>query len=338
MTTLTPIQRALEILDQPPLRQKPQFLKAQESWPDAYHGFDDRTLLALRSAIAAQRPLLIRGEPGIGKSQIARAAAAALEAPFLSFVVNSTCECGDLLFSADPVARLAQAQVLGAGGEKPEDWKDLLAESRFIRPRPLWWAFNWAQAREQAAKYHVLEKEPPRPADWTPARGCVVLIDEIDKAESDLPNGLLESLGNSGFQVPQASVSVSLNPEQGPPLIVITTNEERELPAAFVRRCLVLQLPFPPEGMTPEVFLAERGRAHFGPMHFAPEVLEVVAEQLLKDRACTPEGQPKPGAAEYLDLLKALHQLAPDNPSRQKDLLKRIGEFVLRKHVVDPVR
>lgn len=330
-------------------------LKGHGTWPAAWHQFDSESSLAVVAALATGRPLLIRGEPGIGKSQIARAVAQVIEVPFLSYVVNATCECNDLLYSYDAVSRLAQAQVMsaqfgrlmeGAPTNPAEvrpaslDWKSELREQRFIRPQTLWWAINWEDARTQVGNFYDPRQinEPLRPPDWQPGQGCVVLIDEIDKADSDLPNGLLESLGNSGFQLPHGGPSVGLSVGHRAPLVFITTNEERELPAAFLRRCVVLPLEFPSDPRNPTNerpatdFLIQRGRSHFNEESIGDDILRQAAEQVLQDRKATPPGQPKPGAAEYLDLLQALAELEPNDASRQQDLLGKIAKFVVRKY------
>ena len=91
----------------------------------------------------------------------------------------------------------------------------------------------------------------------------MLLIDEIDKADTDLPNSLLETLGNGDFTVPYIGTSVRQSAGIAPPLVLITTNEERELPDAFLRRCMVLQLSLPEEDRVLLDFLCERGRIHF---------------------------------------------------------------------------
>lgn len=314
------------------LRGEPIRIPRQGSWPEAWHLSDEEASLAVVTSAAAGRPLLIRGEPGIGKSQIARAVATVLHVPFLPFVVNATCECNDLLFTYDAVSRLAQAQVIGAGRSKPKSWKSDLSEARFLKPQILWWAIDWNGALRQREDSHDPEQIhiPDRPDYWEPEQGTVVLIDEIDKADSDLPNGLLESLSNTGFRLPYGGMGVTLPEGSLPPLIIITTNEERELPAAFVRRCVVLNLAFPIDHDDQLEFLVQRGKAHFE-SGISDEVFKHSAIQILEDREGVPEGQPRPGAAEYLDLLRALKELA-DDEATQLNLLSGIAPFVVRKH------
>lgn len=161
-----------------------------------------------------------------------------------------------------------------------------------------------------------------------PENGAVVLVDEIDKAETDVPNGLLEALGSGQFTPFGYTEAVTSNEPQ--PLVVITTNEERALPDAFVRRCLVLPLSLP-EGKDLEARLVERGKAHFPKM--AESVLAMAADQLARDRRDAMEARwrPLPGQAEYLDLLRALHHLAPKNTKEQEKQLSELAPFTLKK-------
>lgn len=329
-------------------KQEIHNLPAMDSWPETKHRFDETSVWAVQAAMAARRPLLVRGEAGVGKSQLAQAVACVLQVPFLYHVVNARCECTDLLYTYDAVSRLAQAQVLGSPGQNG-DWASQLVEERFIRPGRLWWAFNWQSARDQAkraCRNSECQKtkdccpacaEPARPSGWQPGQGCVVLIDEIDKAESDLPNGLLESLGNTGFQVPQIGKVVAMPRNAEPPLVVVTTNEERELPSAFLRRCLVLQMNLGKTEIEQRKFLLDRGRDHFPKNKVSDAICEEAVTQLLEDRKDAARlGPAKPGAAEFLDLLRALTELYPGDDRNQRTALKAISGFALRKNVEEP--
>ncbi|MBL8300177.1 MAG: MoxR family ATPase [Rhodanobacteraceae bacterium] len=311
----------------PDYAQTPLHLPAMASWPPAWHEFDEQQRDALRAAEAAGRPLLVRGDPGTGKSQLAHAAAFASGRAFLPLVVDSRTEATDLLWRFDAIARLADAHLCAvAGADVPTG----LASERYLRPGPLWWAFDWNGASDQCARLRSPEPPPETAPDWTPAKGCVVLIDEIDKAEAELPNGLLEALGNGRFSVAalQGKV-VRQNPAQPPPLVVITTNDERELPPAFLRRCLVLTLKLP-EGAELKQFLLRRGRLHRGAWAKANEaVLEQAADMLLDDRRdAQAAGIYTPGLAEYLDLLRALEQVGGSDPGA---MLQRLRAFTYQK-------
>ncbi len=273
--------------------------------------------------------MLIRGEPGAGKSQLARAAAEASRPQrlFLAVVVNARTESQDLQWQFDAVARLGEAQALAHC--PVDEIPSRLQPRRFLTPGRLWWAFDWPSALAQYGRCdHPLESMPAKPEGWEPKHGSVLLIDEIDKADTDLPNGLLETLGNGDFAVPYLGESVRQSQDNPPPLVIITTNEERELPAAFLRRCLVLPLPLP-EGDALLDFLCARGKVHFPAS--AEAVRRQAGELLLKDRKdASAQGLPAPGQAEYLDLLRAVCKLSPDE-KKQLVLLEKISRFVLQK-------
>lgn len=293
--------------------------------PPDVHVFEQPSVDAINTALAARRPLLIRGEPGVGKSQLARAAAHVLARSFISFVVDSRTESRDLLWHFDAVQRLADAQICGQMYKSFEEAQRQLAEEKYIRPGPLWWAFDWEGATRHAANTRVAHHEPP---GWQPKHGCVLLIDEIDKGESDVPNGLLDALGSHEITVPCGDPVVVKN---APPLVIVTTNAERMLPDAFLRRCLVLPLTLPPDRKELLDKLIARGRAHFPAA--AAEVLRQTAELLAVDRAEARAQHitPLPGQAEYLDLVRAVIEIEPDSVEKQLVVLHQIKDFVLKK-------
>lgn len=321
---------------------KPIDLPKHGTWPESRHRFDPKSVWAIRAALESGRPLLLRGEPGIGKSQLARAAAVSLRVPFLYHVVDERSERDDLLYAYDAISRLAEAQVSALIVQRGLDWETRLDERNFIRPGVLWWAFNWASAKTQAERYAAATKrkcpEPADAGDWLSqysdaACGPVVLVDEIDKADPSVPNGLLESLGNEGFQTAQLGEEIRLPEDGKPPLVIITTNEERELPAAFLRRCLVLQMRFP-KGQEAEKFLIERARVFLEKEAVSDAVCKKIVADLLRDRELAHrEGLAIPGAAEFLDIVRVLASMCPGNDDAQFEALGHIGEFALRKNL-----
>jgi len=299
------------------------------SWPESTHLFEDQHGYALMAAEAAGRPLLLRGEPGTGKSQLARAAAVATGRLFLSVVVNARTECEDLQWKFDAIARLGEAQIMASVPDSER--LNRLEPARFLSPGPLWWALNWHSAKAQFNFCsNPSDAIPEQPENWQPGKGSVLLIDEIDKADTDLPNSLLETLGNGDFKLPYLGRSVCRESTVPPPLVIITTNEERELPAAFVRRCLVLPLTLPDNKDDLLEFLCKRGKVHFG-TKCSPEVRQRAAELLLEDRSAVEAGQPRPGQAEYLDLLRAITNMAKGSEDKQLELLATLRRFVYRK-------
>lgn len=292
---------------------RPLALDAFAGLEDSAHIFEPAHVLAINAALVTQRPLLLRGEPGTGKSQLARAAAVGLGRALVTHTVDARTETRDLLYLVDEVARLAEAQVQGAlcgsSGLAAEQARENVRLSRFVTPGPLWWGMNWATAAKQLDEASRSECTPPTPAGWTPARGCVVLIDEIDKADASIPNGLLDALGQGRFAVPGGAVNMAA--DALPPLVIITTNEERSLPAAFLRRCWVLHLEVP-EGVDALVpWLVARGEAHFQAKGVAPELILRVAQMVAEGRAQLPRTSARPATAEYLDLLGAGSELGP---------------------------
>jgi MoxR-like ATPase len=179
----------------------------------SFHGTDryltDRALeAAVNCALALERPLLVKGEPGTGKTLLAEAIAEALGLPLLSWTVKSTTRAQDGLYVYDTVQRLYDARF-GEG-----DTKDI---GRYIRLGPLGRAFS------------------------APSR-VVLLIDEIDKADLEFPNDLLEELDRMRFRVMETGEEVAARER---PVVIITSNNEKELPDAFLRRCVFHFIDFP---------------------------------------------------------------------------------------------
>lgn len=287
-------------------------LAGTDRFARAGHWWSRPEIDALILAHAARQPLLVRGEAGSGKSQIARAAAQVLGGTEpLCEVIHPRFEALDLLYRVDVVERLADAQIPGQLDPTNE---------KYVKRGRLWEAI--VKARED---------QP------------VLLIDEIDKADAEVPNALLDVLGNRSFTVPPLAHLPPVRAEGGrlPLIIIITTNEERELPAAFVRRCVVLNLNPPGEDVAFVAWLVQRGRVHRH-LDIAEEVRELAARQVLADRrAAIAAGYPKVGLAEYIDLLTALAELTEatrsgERSAEQTAWLRRLSVYALVKNAEQP--
>lgn len=176
--------------------------------------YTDEIIIAVNAALATERPLLLRGTPGSGKSTLAKDIAIALEFELGEKVITSRTSAADLLWTFDAVRRLSDAHP------DPDRARD---PSHYVERGVLWNAF-----------------EPEQPS----SRGVVVLLDEIDKADPDVPNDLLVPLGERRFEVSDARPRIPVA-QTREVFVVITTNGERELPPAFLRRCASLTLEDP---------------------------------------------------------------------------------------------
>jgi MoxR-like ATPase len=186
-----------------------------------------------------------------------------------------------------------------------------LPEKDYIIPGPLWWALD-ASGAERSVPSRLGRSS--NPLDFQPSNrdykdnGWLILIDEIDKADADVPNGLLDVLASQRFIPYGLNEPVILTGV--PPLIVFTTNEDRTLPPAFIRRCVVLVLKLDEDDESLIKALIKRGEGHFP--NASQELLRKAARLLCEDRtaALAANLRPLPGQAEYLDLLRIVVGLA----------------------------
>lgn len=293
-------------------------LAPQQGLSDTIYVLERLPAVAIQIALKTGRPLLVRGEPGIGKTQLARAASALLKRPLIAHAVTSHTETNDLLWSADLVARLTEAQLAKTKADRPRT-----ALRNFILPGPLWWAMNREAAEAQLDRYKKATETDIAPPCEASSNGVVLLIDEIDKADAAIPNGLLDALGHGGFNAPAVG---RITQEGTAPLIIFTTNRERYLPDAFLRRCWVLPLTLPADD-DPDLagFLTSRGKAHFDEA-FDDAVYEEAAKMVIDARKATPIDRYRAGIAEFIELLRAVKDHA-----EPLDLLAELGTFVLDK-------
>ncbi|HST63139.1 MAG TPA: MoxR family ATPase [Longimicrobium sp.] len=278
-----------------------------------YH-YTSRIVLAVRVALATGRPLLVRGPSGGGKSSLARHVARVLEADYVDQVITSRTQAQDLLWTVDHIRRLRDAHA-----------NQLRLIEEYVLPGVLWRAFDPVSAARQAAR--AAETRPAGTApvhstDLSPPRRAVVLLDEIDKADPDVPNNLLVALGSLEFLVHDTGETVRADP-RGTPLVILTTNNERDLPAAFLRRCVELDLPVP-DGAR----LVTIGRLHFE-ADLNPTV-EAIAGLLVPG----PPQADQPGSAvvsiaEFLDCVRACRELGVTPGSAE---WREVVEMTVWKH------
>ena len=246
---------------------------------DQYVATDDLKM-AVNAAIALKRPLLIKGEPGTGKTLLAEQVAESLGLPLLSWNIKSTTKAQQGLYEYDAVSRLRDSQL---GAEGVED------VGNYLKKGKLWEAF-------------------------THEGQVVLLIDEIDKADIEFPNDLLQELDRMEFFVYETGETIRAEQR---PIVIITSNNEKELPDAFLRRCFFHYIKFPDdETMTQIVdvhFPGVKGR-------LVQQALSIFYE--IRD---VPGLKKKPSTSELLDWLKLLlaEDISPE-ALREKDPTKLI--------------
>lgn len=230
----------------------------------------DELALAVNASVALEKPLLLKGEPGTGKTRLAEELAEALQVPLLQWQIKSTTKAQQGLYEYDAVSRLRDSQL---GSDKVHDI------TNYIRPGKLWQAFT-------------SEKRP------------VLLIDEIDKADIEFPNDLLHELDQMAFHVYETGEQVKASQR---PIVIITSNNEKELPDAFLRRCFFHYIRFPDEATLKDIV-----GVHFPTIQ--QELLSTALEVFFDLRE-TPNLKKKPSTSELLDWLKLL--LAEDLSAAQ---------------------
>ena len=217
--------------------------------------------VAVNAAITLERPLLIKGEPGTGKSVLALEVARALDAPIIEWHIKSTTKAQQGLYEYDAVSRLRDSQL---GDERVRDIRN------YIKRGKLWEAF-------------AMDRRP------------ILLIDEIDKADIEFPNDLLQELDRMEFFVYETGETIKARQR---PIVIITSNNEKELPDAFLRRCFFHFIKFPdPETMQKIV-----------DVHFPNLKGRLVSEALrvFYDMRDVPGLKKKPSTSELIDWLKLL--------------------------------
>jgi MoxR-like ATPase len=277
---------------------------------------DERVRLAVQVALLTGRPLLVQGPSGSGKSSLARALANTLGWTYYETVVTSQTRLEELVGYVDVVRRLHEAELSSRRGDVDFP-RDLGA---FVVPGILWWAFDPHSAvlcgtRAGADADAAVDgpRDPgvlPNPPVDEPA-SAVVLLDEIDKAEPDLPNNLLVPLGSQELRVEGRAGVVTVT-RRHRPLIVITSNRERDLPPAFLRRCVLLEIGLPAPAQLVAIAV--------GHVNVDREFVERVRDRLfVTDDSVSP--------AEFVDAVRAARGFAgrPDEEERWRQVREILG-------------
>jgi len=240
----------------------------------------DDLRMAVNAAVALQRPLLIKGEPGTGKTMLAEEVAAGLGMPLIQWHIKSTTKAQQGLYEYDAVSRLRDSQL---GDDRVHDVRN------YIKKGKLWESFT---ADEQV----------------------VLLIDEVDKADIEFPNDLLVELDRMEFFVYETGETVKAKQR---PVIIITSNNEKELPDAFLRRCFFHFINFPDRDTMRQIV----------DVHY-PDISKTLVQEALEvffDLRSVPGLKKKPSTSELIDWLKLLMaDDIPDEILRERDQSKAI--------------
>ena len=244
--------------------------------------------MAVNAAITLERPLLVKGEPGTGKTELAKQIALKLDLEILEWNIKSTTRAHQGLYEYDAVSRLRDSQL---GEEKVKDIKN------YIKKGTIWSAFD--------SKKKV-----------------VLLIDEIDKADIEFPNDLLHELDKMQFHVYETGETISAEQR---PIVIITSNNEKELPDAFLRRCFFHYIRFPDKETLSEII-----KVHFPDIK--TNLLQTALENFFNVRE-VPGLKKKPSTSEILDWIKLL--LAEDISSEDlrqdpKNMLPKLHGALLK--------
>ena len=245
----------------------------------SYIATDDLSL-SVNAAIALERPLLIKGEPGTGKTMLALEVAKSLDLPLIEWHIKSTTKAQQGLYEYDAVTRLRDSQL---GDERVKDI------SNYIQKGKLWEAF-------------------------TSEKQAVLLIDEIDKADIEFPNDLLQEIDRMEFYVYETKETIKATTR---PIVIISSNNEKELPDAFLRRCFFHYISFPDRETMKEII-----KVHH------PKVKEKLVKEALDiffDVRKVPGLKKKPSTSELVDWLKLLMAAdLPDEILKNRDPSKAI--------------
>jgi MoxR-like ATPase len=244
----------------------------------------DELIEAVNLAITLERPLLIKGEPGCGKTKLARAVAYELDLPYIPWNIKSTSRAQDGIYTYDAVARLRDAQLASAGRITDSEEIKRINDPKIYRE---WGPLGKAFQSEKRA---------------------ILLIDEIDKADIDFPNDLLLELDEHRFTV--AETKEEIFSQDNSPIIFITSNDEKDLPDAFLRRCLFHYIEFPNQKRLIEILTNRFEQSPDNPL------IDAATERFLELREILQEEKGDAGkkvsTSELIDWFDILHRQPQD--------------------------
>lgn len=298
--------------------------------------YTDNIVLAINVALATQRPLLIEGPSGSGKSSLALNVARVLKRRYYDFVVTSRTKSQDILWKFDAVKRLRDAQIHSQSATIHNEHATL-SEKNYIDPSVLWWAYN----AKVAKTYGLSDSErgdicnyPIGGFNQDEFEASVILIDEIDKADPDFANNLLVALGSREFRISETGEVITYDKSIESPLVLITTNKERLLPPAFLRRCVLLRIGY--RGKADLVRIAIQSEHHLDENDPEYEALRVkygeIYEQLTEIKQALPhENFNGVSIAEFLDVVRAYNKLIVGfTDDEQRQVLNMIIDIILK--------
>lgn len=306
LTSLNPTSdNSLPLLDQE--------LDTHQGWPagDDRHCLTRQDVLALMAALGSGRPLLITGEPGCGKSSMARAYASLLKFDFIASMIKPGSSHESLLWRIDHVERLAQAHTQQGMLTNVKQQEELECEREK--------AMKLSNFRSKGAVWQAF--------DNTARKGTVLLLDEADKAELTLVNGLLDVLDQGSFTGPE-NETISKKTDH-PLLVVITSNGDRPMPPALIRRCAQHTLTLPQDKTALIDYLTSIGEAKFPDLQ-TEAVLNMAAKTIVEKR--DPDSAVRPGISEYVDLLRVWQQVSvSQGRDKANDHLAELAGFFIKQ-------
>lgn len=265
---------------------------------------DDLIDVVNLTLLLGERPLLLKGEPGCGKTRLAEAVATELGMPFFAWYITSTTRAKDGLYRYDAVKRLQDAQLANSINKNTQT----KAIARLETSNEIEEFDIKTQQGNAYIKYGALGKA------FNSDRQAVVLIDEIDKADIDFPNDLLQELDGKGFFINEIG---EFKPIKNRPIIFITSNDEKDLPDAFLRRCLFHYIDFPKSDKLEEIV-----KAHFSDS--GEDLIKIAVENFCKLRSLMEKREINNGKKVTTSELIDWYRVLTCNPEGEQDTIEKL--------------